>query len=270
MSITDLCEQAAAGALASWDEWALRLYERAKLEQWAVDSDIDWRAIELASIPLPARKALSRIYTHVHAGEVLALVMTARSVAVAPELWVKMFGATQLMDEARHVEFFSRVVAMLGEPTKLSPAMLQLIEELAELQTADEIHLGTQVILEGYAQCLFLEGARLGTRAAERRVRLPAAADPRPLLAAVSEYVGRDESRHVAFGVLYLHHRWANLSARERTRLQERGYRFSCLLEAVIAETQADLKRVGIDVTDLVAKVRRTQLTHFQRIGFDT
>jgi len=258
------------GSVVSNSPQVQRLYERAKAEQWALDKDIDWKAIELSGLPVPIKRALSSIYTQVQAGEVLALAMTARAVDAAPALWAKMFGATQLMDEARHVEFFGRVVAMLGEPKALTPPMLALIEELGDLRSMDEILLGTQIILEGYAQCLFLEGARLCSRARERRIRLPGAVDPGPLLFAVSHFVGRDESRHLAFGVLYLRQRWADLGANDRSRLQDLGHRFSALLEAVIGETRSELSRVGLDSAELVARVRRTQTAHFARIGFDT
>jgi hypothetical protein len=269
VTVLDTCVQAAAGVTCQ-ETWAARLYERAKSEQWGLDDDIDWRAIELTGLPPAIRRALARIYSHVQAGEILALVMTARAVDAAPELWAKMFGATQLMDEARHVEFFARVVAMLGEPVTLSESMRQMVGEMSELRSMDEILLGTQIVLEGYAQCLFLEGARLGSRAAGRRVRLPATSDPGPFLSAVSRYVGRDESRHVAFGVLYLRDRWAAIDRIERSRLQDLGYRFGSLLDAIVSETRADLSRVGVDATDLLAHVQRARATHFQHIGFDT
>ena len=121
-----------------------RLYEKAKRAQWTVSDDLDWsidvapeRTIRLqaeeSGVPpgFPAR-ALADVdgspvasWTEeqwvefaVHSqctslsqflqGEQGALLFTARLVEAVPWIDAKYYGATQVVDEARHVEVFPR------------------------------------------------------------------------------------------------------------------------------------------------------------------
>lgn len=258
---------------SSWQEteaWSLRLYERAKRDQWALGAAVDPALLRLDELPRAVHGAVQRIYTEIRWGEVLALTMTARLVDASPSLGVKMFCATQVMDEARHVEFFTRLVASLGDLQAPGPAMAAFAEELRRVDDIDEILLASQVILEGYAKCLFVEGARAGEAVAARRIRLPGATDPRPLLGAISRYIGGDESRHVAFGVLFLRDRLRATTATDRRRLEDSARAWQAAMDRVLRETEPCLARVGIAPADLRQRVDRTQRAHFRHMGFDT
>ena len=110
------------------------LYERAKQAQWNASTDVDWSIEVPFGTPLPddsafamasfASSPLARrgrpmwdtfrwelqawmVSQFLH-GEQGALVVAARLVEVVPDLDSKFYAASQAMDEARHVEAFSR------------------------------------------------------------------------------------------------------------------------------------------------------------------
>src|SRR5688572_19006825 len=120
-----------------WDYAPVRgelssLYEKAKTEQWNV-SDLDWsrevdfenenQMLEIA-VPIYGSPIWERL-THgertklrvaFHAwtlsnllhGEQGALFAASQIVTAAPDIEAKLYASTQAMDEARHVEAFSR------------------------------------------------------------------------------------------------------------------------------------------------------------------
>ncbi|MCB0975374.1 MAG: ferritin-like domain-containing protein, partial [Actinobacteria bacterium] len=121
-----------------------RLYEKAKRSQWNATTDIDWsievdqekvaadngatsgagiveafaRIAEDKNSPIGHWGVDELIEMGVHMqnwtlsnflhGEQGALLCTARIVEVVPDMDAKYYASTQVMDEARHVEVFSR------------------------------------------------------------------------------------------------------------------------------------------------------------------
>ena len=110
------------------------LYVKAAEAQWVAARDVDWDRpidlVEFATTPLGAgipiektsywrslpedtiveltrRTAAFRLSQFLH-GEQGALMVAAQLVNAAPHTDAKFYAATQTMDEARHVEVFSR------------------------------------------------------------------------------------------------------------------------------------------------------------------
>ena len=118
----------------TWDydarsEDLLKLYAKGKQGQWDADTRIDWSLpvdpddpMQVADAMLPIhgtplwgrlsdrQKSDIRYHTQVHQlsqflhGEQGALICTARIVQDVPTIESKFYAATQVMDEARHVE----------------------------------------------------------------------------------------------------------------------------------------------------------------------
>jgi hypothetical protein len=193
--------------------------------------------------------------------------VTSRAIADTPALWMTFFGATQLTDEARHVEFFSRVTAKLGERAEVLPSLRALTGAIGTAETAEELMLGTHV-LEGFAQSVFQEGARLSRVISSPRISLPGSDAVALLLRYIDDYVGKDEARHVAFGVLTLRSRWLALDPPNRDRLEQQGLVWADLVSAVLDELTGALRLLGISAADLRSRIQRAQLAHFRSIGF--
>ena len=119
-------------------------------------------------------------------GEQGALICTAKIVETVPWIDAKYYAATQVMDEARHVEVFARYLdEKLGGHYPVNPALKLLLDDILGDSRWDITYLGMQIMVEGLALAAFgfmhmvTDGAaaqeaaplRHGRRGAPRRVR---------------------------------------------------------------------------------------------------
>jgi P-aminobenzoate N-oxygenase AurF len=140
-------------------------------------------------------------------GEQGALIATAKIVATVPDMNAKFYAATQVMDEARHVEAYKRLLHEkfdLAYP--INPQLKTLLEQTLTDRRWDMTYLGMQVLIEGLALSAF------------QALRDKAGST---LAGAVNAYVMQDEARHVSFGRLALREYYPHLSDAERDEREE-------------------------------------------------
>src|SRR5260370_16469346 len=101
------------------------------------------------------------------------------------------------MDEARHVETYSRLLHEKFELAyPITPTLKHLLADVLSDSRWDMTYLGMQVLIEGLALAAF---ATIRDQAKNS------------LAAAVNAYVMQDEARHVAFGRLALREYYPHL-----------------------------------------------------------
>ncbi len=214
-----------------------KLYEKAKTSQWNAETDIDWSIggqIELARDPNNPLNSLGRTDEGVfgrlddeqrarigHAGiawtlsqfmhgEQGALVCTAKIVESVPWIDAKYYAATQVMDEARHVEVYARYLReKLEWEFPINVHLRELLDAVVSDPRWDFTYLGMQIMVEGLALAAFGFQYQMS---------------PDPLLKQITRYVMADEARHVAFGVLSLKEAYSQLSLAEIRERQEFCY----------------------------------------------
>ena len=189
------------------------LYRKAKQFQWDADERLDW-SIEIdPSAPivgeerfafhrLPFFQRLSKTQrdeftAHATAqllsqflhGEQGALMTAAAVTHAAPDYEAKLYSATQTMDEARHVEVYERYVRKLAIVYPISPWLKELIDVTLAADNFAKTMIGMNMVVGGLALAAFHNMRRQATC---------------PLLRDLTGYVLQDESRHVAFGNIYL------------------------------------------------------------------
>jgi hypothetical protein len=213
-------------------EQLLRLYDKGTRRQWIGSDRLDWSLdVDLDNpvgwpdeiIPIYGTEWWDRmteaergnLRRHVEAwrfsqfmhGEQGALVCAAKIVQTVPDIDSKFYAATQVIDEARHVEVYSRY---LHEKIQLVYPLNQHLESLLDDVIADSrwdmTYLGMQVIIEGLALAAFSVIRNLATD---------------PLARALNAYVMQDEARHVTFGRLALRDYYPQLSDSERDEREE-------------------------------------------------
>jgi len=123
-------------------------------------------------------------------GEQGALLATAQLVDAVTDLDSKLYGATQVVDEARHVDVLNRYLQQkVGLVYPINPHLKTLLDLLLKDSRWDMKFLGMQVMVEGLA---------LSSLAMLR----DSARDP--LLREMTSYIMSDEARHMAYGVISL------------------------------------------------------------------
>ncbi len=168
-------------------------------------------------------------------GEQGALVCTAKIVETVPWIDAKYYAATQVMDEARHVEVFARYLdEKLCGHYPINAHLRMLLDDIIADSRWDMTYLGMQVMVEGLALAAF--GMAHQTT-------------PDPLLKQLLRYVMSDEARHVAFGVLSLKEYYAELTDAEMLERQEFAFEAAVRMRDRFLQ-QEMWERMGVSTKD--------------------
>src|ERR1041384_3342114 len=123
-------------------------------------------------------------------GEQGALLATAQLVDSVDNIDSKLYAASQVVDEARHVDVYNRYVHnKIGFSYPINPHLRTLLDLILKDSRWDMKFLGMQIMVEGLALAAF---GMIRSNTEE------------PLLRALTAYIMCDEARHVAFGILSL------------------------------------------------------------------
>lgn len=198
------------------------------------------------------------------AGERIAFECSAALCAFAPDDNARMFLATQVIDEARHVEVFSHRLKMLGKDDLdatmrkyVNPRMFAFHDHMRARVCDSRDFVGGVI-----GQNLALEGLALGFF--EFNAALLQDVDPGT--AHVLKTVLLDERRHVGFGLM-------RLKALLEHQPDKRGYvedtvgELSDEMMAIFEENADNMARLGVDPTGPMAKVRGYHHMHLAKLG---
>ncbi len=253
------------------------LYEKGKVAQWNAERDIDWSApcspdewivAPEASLLAQATKLMGRdeatqrqaafeeigyLLSQLLHGEQAALQLCGQLTNACEKMDEKWYASSQVADEARHVEVFSKLLQRkFGVIQPISPTLKILLERLLEAKTVEQKTLGMQTLFEGMAVGI-MDLLRSQCR--------------NELLADVLRRVEQDEARHAAFGVLMMRRVVREVPASRRAEMED--WAFS-ILEALNANQQLDMlallgPKYGIDPEAVVRMI--TALPNFAEVN---
>ena len=248
----------------------LRLYDKGTRRQWVASDRIDWNvdvdfdnplgvpdeSIMLAGTPYwekmndrergeVRRHQVGWQFSQFLHGEQGALMCASKIVNTVPTVDAKFYAATQVIDEARHVEVFSRYLhEKLDLVYPLNDNLRSLLDDALTDSRWDMTYLAMQVLIEGLALAAF---SLIRNNATD------------PLARSINAYVMQDEARHVMFGRLALRDFYPQLTQRERDEREEfcvdACYR---MRDRFLAEEVWD--RLGLPVADVVETVTNAEL----------
>jgi hypothetical protein len=201
------------------------LYEKAKREQWNGTEKLAWNTQvdpEVGILPdfvnpligyAPFERLNDKEKRHLRHGQVAlqlsqflhgeqgAMIVASQLVGAVPWIDAKYYASTQTMDEARHVEVFGRYLReKLEWQWPVNDELKKLLDATIKDSRWDFKYLGMQIIIEGLAMAAFGNLYQITSE---------------PLLKELIHYVMRDESRHVAFGVVSLQGYYADMPRNE-------------------------------------------------------
>jgi hypothetical protein len=172
-----------------WTDLAPKLYAQAAAGQWDPETAVDWTPPQL---PDEVEAAVVQVMTYLVENEQAALIVPARFIGrVHPHFREALqFLATQLADEARHIEVFTRRARLCGQQLGVSGAggraSLQTLLDEPDWPAASFL---LSVLGEGTFLSLlsFLEHH-----------------SPDPVTGRIAHLSLQDEARHVAFAMGHL------------------------------------------------------------------
>jgi hypothetical protein len=188
-------------------------------------------------------------------GEQGALICTARITETVPWYDAKLFAATQVVDEARHVEVFAKYLdTKLNGFYPINAHLEALLNDIIRDSRWDMTYLGMQVMVEGLALAAFGFLHMLTNE---------------PLLKNLLRYVMADEARHVAFGVLSLKEAYDGMNSQEIRERQEFAFEAGIRMRDRFL-MQEVWERMGVDTRKMV-KIQLdlpNEYKDFQRLLF--
>jgi hypothetical protein len=228
------------------------LYERGKKGQWNAEEDVDW------SIPLPrgewfmvkeggslmasllgsmgaddaiCREAAWDEFAHLISqllhGEQAALQLCGQLVNTCPTMDAKWYAGSQVIDEVRHVEVFSKFLQRkMGVIHPIDPTLKVLLDKLLAAPTWKTKVLGMQTLFEGMA---------VGIMDIVKR------ANTSPLIEDIITRVHQDEARHAAFGILSMRRLVQESTPEEMAEMEDFAFN---ILETLNANQQLDMLRL--------------------------
>jgi len=252
-----------------WAHNVASLYEQATASQWDASTDIRWG--DLRPLPTHVERAVCQIMTHLAENEYAALYVPARFIPrIHPHFTeVVMFLSTQVNDEARHIEAFTKRALANGGGLQFSTAMTQTsLRSLLEQEDFTQASFLLSVLGEG----TFLEYLAFVERYA-----------PDPVTADIVRRARTDEARHVAFGVEHARHylaadpdRAGELRAaveRRASYLADASGRSPHVEEALVVLAAGGISpsRIGDGVRavrELHEQMHRRRVTRLTQLGF--
>ena len=262
---------------ASEAEELRRLYEKGKHGQWDAQTDLDWsvpversewilnpEASMLAQVcqlmgqdeatqKEAAHDEVAYLISQLLHGEQAALALCGQLTNVCTEIDQKFYAASQVIDEARHIEVFAKFLDdKAGTIHPIGGAQKTLLDVLLKAEGMQKKVLGMQTLFEGMAVGI-MDQLRRESRS--------------PLLTGMLHRVEQDEARHAAFGVLNMRRIVRESSRAEMEGMEDWAF---ALLETLNANQQLEMLRTfadkyGYDPEGVVAMT--TMLPNFAELN---
>lgn len=241
------------------------LYERGKRGQWNAEDDLDWSTpFERTEWLMPKEGAslmgsllsmsgaddqtvrdacwdeLNHLFSQLLHGEQAALQLCGQLTNVCPTMDQKWYAGSQVIDEVRHVEVFSKFLhRKMGAITPIDATLKVLLDKLLEAPTWKLKVLGMQTLFEGMAVGIMDQVHRSSLN---------------PLVQAMLRRVHQDEARHAAFGVLSMRRIVQESTPEEMHQMEDFAFN---ILETLNANQQLDMLRhfgpkYGLDPENVV------------------
>jgi|GEM_PF-355633 len=219
---------------------------------------------DFRALPSPVYHAVVGAIAGGLAGERIAFECSAALCAYAPDDRARMFLATQVIDEARHVEVFTKRLHGLGRHDiddtlhrYVNPRMFKFHDAMRErvCDTRDFVGgvVGQNLALEGLALGFFEFNAAL-------------LRDIDPGTSHILDTVLLDERRHVGFGLVRLREILEE-DVHNRAMVEDTVSELSEEMMSIFEENADNMARQGLDPTDAMRRVKRYHGLHLHRLG---
>ena len=240
-----------------------RLYEKGKVNQWNAETDVDWDVpvskdewlidgqyslmamlCKMAGLDEATQKAaafdeVAYLLSQLLHGEQAALQLCGQLTNVCDKMDQKLYAASQVIDEARHIEVLAKFLERkMGKIYPVSPSLKILLDELLAVDGVQKKTLGMQTLFEGTAVGIMDDMRKAATN---------------PLLNDMIRRVEQDETRHAAFGVLCMRRVVEDAAPEQMEEMEDWAFG---ILEAVQSSQTVQVLRVlgpqyGLDAEEL-------------------
>ena len=226
------------------------LYEKAKRDFWNESTAIDWE--QPLTLDVQQRRALARLLSITYYGERAAMTIAGQLVASVPDEEARQVLACQVVEEAKHVGAFQRLLKKLDRIHPPSFFAKQLLVDLIETEEPAAKMAGMHLFVENIANHTF-------------SALHDAIEDP--LVRSVLDYVARDERKHTAIGVLYLPSLLQALPMHKLVWLQMKQVKWLALGLGMVKDGYPDARVLHIDLRGAGQKALKQHYRMREQLG---
>jgi len=207
------------------------LYEKAKRDFWDESTAIDWD--QELTLSMEHRVALARLLSITYYGERAAMTIAGQLVALVPDEEAKQVLSCQVVEEAKHVGAFQRLLKKLDRVHPPSTFSRRLLVDIIETDEPTAKLAGMNLFVENIANHSF-------------HALRDAVSDP--LVRQVLDYVARDEKKHTAVAVLYLPSLLERLPPHKLAYLYAKQAKWLTLGMMMVKDGYKDAQILGVDL----------------------
>lgn len=226
-----------------------KTYKSAQDKIWDGDKVLDELINKhgLPNIDSNKKEALIRVLTLIRWGEMAAWLTSSHILDSVHDPAARLAVTAQIHDESRHFKTISRYMNdVLGDiGSEPASAAVKGLQSVNTTRSVPNMLLGMQLMVEPVAITLFRSLRR---------------ANVEPILIDLLAYFERDESRHIAIGVIYLPEVIRKMSWIEIARMLAWQANLLRLEIDGLQAMSADLKVIGIDPRTLLNHAERRQI----------
>lgn len=228
------------------------LADKAARGQWHLD-DLDWGAPAICPSDLTSAQYAAMV-SQLYWAERFAVDLLERLIQEVPDPEARVFLATQLADETRHAEAYRRYAERFAPLADNVPSLAAIYDRILGWRGSFCLPIiALHVVFEAEAL-------------AQQRKRIEHL--PCPLFRALNERILRDESRHAAFGILYMEDQVPRLAPAERHAILAFLGELWAAWEVAVASREIPPSSEALRTSpEQMARQQREMQRAFERIG---
>ncbi len=228
----------------------VNLYEKAKRDFWNETTAVDWdQPLQMSQ---PDREALARLLSITYYGERAAMTIAGQLVATVRDEEARLVLSCQVVEEAKHVGAFQRLLKKLDRIHPPSFFARKLLVDIIETQEPAAKLVGMHLFVENIANHTF---HALGDSVKD------------PLVCQVLDYIARDEAKHTAIAVLYLPSLLEKLPAHKVAWLYAKQAKWLTLGLLMVKDGYADARHLNIDLATAGQKALKQHYKLREQMG---
>jgi hypothetical protein len=243
-----------------------RLCELSVKDQWRI-GQLDWSGMDLSMYPSALRQAAADALVQIQLGEATAALVATRLRTRADPGAVQDLLAAQVMDEQRHVQFFSDLIFRLDCQGQPRDTVQALMAEVATAESTEQMLVGMHILIEGVAHSFFMGAAAIFEQVDDSGTLLA------PIRQVIVDWLpnllARDENRHIALGVQLLRQQVPMLSPTARDRLESQVERWGGIVHEMAADPDV-IEGTGLDGLGLSTQCVQDMNLRLAQVGLET
>ncbi len=232
------------------------LYQRASVQQWDADSNIDWS--KGAQVDDSIKESWIKIMNVFYALELVGLVtlnnMMSKTASKYGDVNLRLYLSAQSIDEARHVYVLQKYLGLLN--VQPSTSLQNVVNRLGNIASKGVYNVEN-----------FLFSTLFSENFASMFLRMCIEKPIDPLARDIFKRILQDEGRHVKFQNIILPYVVKNTSVIGKLVMKTVHVTLMNIVRLGIKDVKKDAEKIGVDTTEFLNRLVKLLDRQYEKIG---